>query len=404
MQRKLLTNGNAFKRTDGRWCGVVWYMDEHGERKRKSFSGTTKQAVNRKMTEYVSDFENQIIDSDESKKMLKDSMQNWLQVFKFPSVEPTTYDRCECSAKNQVYPLLGEKAVGDINSADIKNLLNYWMNKGYAYTTVKKAYVVLNEYFRYLYREELISKNPMANVEMIKKSNFLSAQNKENLPTNETVTVFTAEEIEKFKEECFKCWGTGKRLYQQSAAYILMLNTGLRTGELLGLLNSDIDLENKTLTVRQGVKEVSRRNGVEFTSGREIKIGKPKSTASKRTVPLNRTAIEMIEELRREAYYGENTPLVADENGDYTRPVNFRKRYYRILKAAGIEQKGLHSLRHTFATNLVNGIKQSDGSIKSLTPRQVADLLGHSTSQITELYYVKKDTSRLNGITEGFEM
>lgn len=404
MQRKLLTNGNAFKRTDGRWCGVVWYMDEHGERKRKSFSGTTKQAVNRKMTEYVSEFENQIIDSDESKKMLKDSMQNWLQVFKFPSVEPTTYDRCECSAKNQVYPLLGEKAVGDINSADIKNLLNYWMNKGYAYTTVKKAYVVLNEYFRYLYREELISKNPMANVEMIKKSNFLSAQNKENLPTNETVTVFTAEEIEKFKEECFKCWGTGKRLYQQSAAYILMLNTGLRTGELLGLLNSDIDLENKTLTVRQGVKEVSRRNGVEFTSGREIKIGKPKSTASKRTVPLNRTAIEMIEELRKEAYFGENTPLVADENGDYTRSVNFRKRYYRILKAAGIEQKGLHSLRHTFATNLVNGIKQSDGSIKSLTPRQVADLLGHSTSQITELYYVKKDTSRLNGITEGFEM
>lgn len=125
----------------------------------------------------------------------------------------------------------------------------------------------------------------MANVEMIKKSNFLSAQNKENIPNNETVTIFTAEEIEKFKKECFRCWGTGKGLYQQSAAYILMLNTGLRTGELLGLLNSDIDLENKTLTVRQGVKEVSRRNGTEFTSGREIKIGKPKSTASKRTVP-----------------------------------------------------------------------------------------------------------------------
>lgn len=404
MQRKLLTNGNAFKRTDGRWCGVVWYMDEQGERKRKSFSGTTKQAVNRKMTEYVSEFENQIIDSDESKKMLKDSMQNWLQVFKFPSVEPTTYDRCECSAKNQIYPLLGDKAVGDITSADIKNFLNHWMNEGYAYTTVKKAYVVLNEYFRYLFKEEIIGKNPMANVDMIKKSNFLSAQNKENLPTNETVTVFTAEEIEKFKKECFRCWGTGKRLYQQSAAYILMLNTGLRTGELLGLLNSDIDLEQKTLTVRQGVKEVSRRNGTEFTSGREIKIGKPKSTASKRTVPLNKTAIEMIEELRKEAYFGENTPLVADENGGYTRPVNFRKRYYRILKAAGIEQKGLHSLRHTFATNLVNGIKQTDGSIKSLTPRQVADLLGHSTSQITELYYVKKDTSRLNGITDGFEM
>ena len=89
-----------------------------------------------------------------------------------------------------------------------------------------------------------------------------------------------------------------------------MLNTALRTGELLGLLNSDIDLENKTLTVRQGVKEVFKRDGV----------------------------------------------------------------------------------------------KSADGTIKALSPRQVADLLGHSTSQITELYYVKKDTSRLSGITEGFEM
>ena len=52
----------------------------------------------------------------------------------------------------------------------------------------------------------------------------------------------------------------------------------------------------------------------------------------------------------------------------------------------------------------MNGVKQPDGSLKSLTPRQVADLLGHSTSEITELYYVKKDTARLNGITNGFEL
>lgn len=404
MQRKLLTNGNAFKRTDNRWGGVVWYMDEHGERKRKSFSGITKAEVNTKMTEYIANFENERIESDESRKPLRESMQNWLRVFKFPSVEQTTYDRCECSAKNQIYPLLGDKPVGDVTAANIKNLLNHWMNLNYAYTTVKKAYVVLNEYFRYLYQEDLIAKNPMANVEMMKKGNFLSAQDKEDLPECETVTVFTPEEIEKFKAEAFSTFKDGKRKYQQAAAYILMLNTGLRTGELLGLLNSDIDLEHKTLTVRQGVKEVSRRNGTEFTSGREIKVGKPKSATSKRTVPLNRTAVEMIEELRQEAYFGENTPLVADGNGGYTRPVNLRKRYYRLLKAAGIEQKGLHSLRHTFATNLVNGQKQPDGTIKALSPRQVADLLGHSTSQITELYYVKKDTSRLNGITEGFEM
>ncbi len=397
-------NGNAFKRTDDRWGGVVWYMYEHGDRKRKSFSGTTKQEVKKKMTNYISSFEKEIIESDESKKTLQESMQSWLQVFKFPSVEQTTYDRCECSAKNQIYPLLGDKIVGDITSADIKNMLNYWMNRGYAYTTIKKAYVVLNEYFRYLFKEGFIAKNPMVNIKMTKKSVFLSAQNKENLPTNETITIFTAKEIELFKQECFRCWGTGKRFYQQAAAYILMLNTGLRTGEILGVLNSDIDLENRVMHIQRGVKEISKRNGVEIEKGREIKIGKTKSATSNRTVPINQTAIDMINDLREEMYFGEDTPLVCDENGAYTRPVNFRKRYYRILKAAGIGTKGLHSLRHTFATNLVNGIKQTDGTIKSLSPKQVADLLGHSTSEITERYYVKKDTSRLNGITDEFEI
>ena len=160
---------------------------------------------------------------------------------------------------------------------------------------------------------------------------------------------------------------------------------------MLGLLNSDIDLERRILRLERGVKKVWRRDGLQAEPGRDVKAGKLKSATSKRSVPLNDTAIAMIQDLRQEAYFGENTPLVPDEHGNFTRPVNFRKRYYRILAAAGIEKKGLHSLRHTFASSLVNGIKQEDGTIKSLTPRQVADLLGHSTSQITELYYVKKE-------------
>ena len=64
-------------------------------------------------------------DSVESLKTLEDSLQNWLQVFKFPAVERTTYDRAESIAKNQIYPQLGKKVVGDITAADIKKLLNY---------------------------------------------------------------------------------------------------------------------------------------------------------------------------------------------------------------------------------------------------------------------------------------
>ena len=158
MQRKLLTNGNIFKRTDGRWNGVVWYSDEQGEKKRKSFCGTTKQEVKEKITEYLADFDRQLTASDESRARLEESMGRWLRVFKFPSVERGTYDRLECTAKHQIYPILGGKVVGDITSADIKALLNHWMNEDYAYTTVKKVYNILTDYFRYLTQQEYIPK------------------------------------------------------------------------------------------------------------------------------------------------------------------------------------------------------------------------------------------------------
>ena len=47
MQKQLLTNGNVFKRTDGRWGGTIWFSDEQGERKRKSFSGRVFERVNK---------------------------------------------------------------------------------------------------------------------------------------------------------------------------------------------------------------------------------------------------------------------------------------------------------------------------------------------------------------------
>ena len=404
MAKVLLTSGNAFKRTDNRWGGVVWYQDEDGERKRKSFSSTTKQGVKDKMTKYIRDFEKQEQEANESNEQLQVSMQRWLEVFKYPTVERTTYDRIENTAKNHIYPELGQKIVSNIKAVDIKKILNEQMMNGYAFTTVKKTRDVFGEYFRYLIEQEVIIKNPMQSVPMIRKSNFYAQQGKEMLPTTDEITVFTEDEIVKLKSECKKTWGTGKRFYQQSAAYIFMLNTGLRTGEMLGLKNSDIDLENRVVYIQRGAKEIYKRDGVKATSGREVVIGKTKSATSNRVVPLNNTAIEMVKELREEFYFGEDSPFVPDEHGNVTKPTNFRKRFYRILDGAGIEHKGLHSLRHTFATNLVNGVKQPDGTVKSLTPKEVADLLGHSTSEITERYYVKRDTSRLNGITDGFEM
>lgn len=56
MERKLLTNGKAFQRTEGKWQGTIWFMDEYGERRRKSFAANTQRAVNKRMKDYIEDF------------------------------------------------------------------------------------------------------------------------------------------------------------------------------------------------------------------------------------------------------------------------------------------------------------------------------------------------------------
>ena len=121
MKRELLDNGNIWQKSDERWIGLVRYKDEFGVTQRKSFSNKKKKTLQAKMTEYVKNFNEQVADSDESRKPLKESMKNWLRVYKYPEVERTTYDRYECTAEHQIYLIsLGnqenEQAVEESNA------------------------------------------------------------------------------------------------------------------------------------------------------------------------------------------------------------------------------------------------------------------------------------------------
>ena len=133
-KKRLTTNGNVFRRTDGRWQSVIWYFDEQGIKRRKVFSSKTKTEAQQKITTYIAQFNEEVRSSNESQKSLQKSLTHWLQVFKFPSVERTTYDRLECTVNHQVFPLVGEKIVGDITAPDMKSVLNHRTELGYAYT------------------------------------------------------------------------------------------------------------------------------------------------------------------------------------------------------------------------------------------------------------------------------
>ena len=112
----------------------------------------------------------------------------------------------------------------------------------------------------------------------------------------------------------------------------------------------------------------------------------------------------MIIQLREEYYFGNDSPLISGKNGGFLRPSTFRSRWYSLLDDAKVSHKGLHSLRHTFATRLINGVNDKDGNLHTLSVKQVADLLGHTTSTVTEKYYVKRELKELQGITDDFSL
>ena len=109
----------------------------------------------------------------------------------------------------------------------------------------------------------------------------------------------------------FFCRNKGVRKYAPCPLYIARQ---CRVGEMLGVLNRDIDLVGRVLHLQRGVKVVNKRNGVELLDGStEVKVGKLKSATSKRDIPLNDVAIQMIKELREEFYFGEDNSCIKNK-------------------------------------------------------------------------------------------
>lgn len=146
-------------------------------------------------------------------------------------------------------------------------------------------------------------------------------------------------------------------------AYYLELTSGLRRGELLALLWTDLDVENMTISV---TKQVNRING-------ELKVSQPKTSNSIRTIPIPKQAVDLLI-LEHEKHPDNPYMFPSPKTGTMYDPDSFRHTHEKILAAAGIEHIRFHDLRHTFATlSLQHGV-----DVKTLS-----NTLGHYSAGFT---------------------
>lgn len=156
-------------------------------------------------------------------------------------------------------------------------------------------------------------------------------------------------------------WEQLRPIIEDDIALSLMAYAGLRRGEVLGLLRSDVDLAGQLLHVR---RQRVRVHGQLITST-------PKSAAGCRSVPITPDLLPILTHACR--YCLPSAPLVR------CAPETLGHRWQRAQRDAGIKQPyRLHDLRHTFATRLV---------LAGCNPRVLQYVIGHSDMQLTMRTY-----------------
>ena len=160
-----------------------------------------------------------------------------------------------------------------------------------------------------------------------------------------------------------------------SLCVLLSLYTGLRVGEVCGLMWGDIDFKKSILTVSRTVQRI--RTGVH---GTRLTVDSPKSKTSQRSIPIPVFLMDILRNFRcNDSFY------ILSGSAKVTEPRTLQHRFKSILKKADLPSVNYHCLRHMFATNCL----QAGFDVKTLS-----EILGHASVETTLDRYVHSSMER----------
>lgn len=167
---------------------------------------------------------------------------------------------------------------------------------------------------------------------------------------------------------------------------LLLVGTGLRWGEAVGLRVGDVDL----LAKRPNVHVV--RTLLEQSSGGEIIFTSPKTAASRRTVTITRAVVVALVALVAGRGRGELLFTAPGQPGRWpggrpARTRNFRRVWLKAIARAGLPGLRIHDLRHTHAAMLISAGTSLVAVSRRLGHSSIAvtvDLYGHLREEVDE--------------------
>ena len=348
--------GNIRKRKDGRWEGryTAGVDPEMGKPIAKSVLARTQRECKEKLQKAMEELEK--IDVTKRRDYtVGEWAQLWYENYAKPSVRASTAAYYKNYIDQHIVPRIGDIKLSSLTTLQIQKFYNETKAHGrvqryenmddlsLSNKTIRGLHTMLRQCLEQAVTERLIPYNPANGCRLPKKE-------------KKKMQIIPPEKIRDYLKAAEE-WGVLPMFY-------LELSTGLRRGELVALLWSDLNLQTKTLTVS---KSVSRGKG-------ELVVTEPKTENSVREIYLSDEAIRLLVEDRKNHPF---SPYMfpSPKTGGMYGPDCVGRIHKKLLEKARIEEHvRFHDLRHTFSTLAIQS---------GIDPKTVAEILGHASAEFS---------------------
>lgn len=341
--------GSIYKRTDGRWVGQYLVYTAKGPKYRYIY-GKTRQAVAEKLAKAISERDGGLV-FDSGKLTVAEYMDRWLRESARNRLRPKTYEDYVGLTRRHIAPALGHVKLKKLTPLHVQQFYGVKLESGLSKRTVEYLHAVLHSALKQAVRWELVPRNVTEAVDPPR-------------PERKERPTFDLDQARLFLQAA--------RDDGWEALYVLVVQTGMRRGELFGLRWDDVDLDSGWLQVRQALAH----------DGKSFSL--PKTAKGRRRIRLTPETVEALTKhrigqnrarLRQGSSWQDQGLVFCSSVGTPMNPDNFIKRQYKpLLRRAGLPYIRFHDLRHTFASLMMPNVKN---------PQIVQEMLGHSRISTT---------------------